>query len=741
MSPPRTLVALAALAAVSAPAGAAAGGPQAAPAPSTAAPAVLAPSLAARLAHADGSVPVLVTLRDQVEDGRQAGPGDLIRSLRRTAARSQPELLARLPRPARRMWLVNALALRARPAEIRRLAHDPAVARIDYDRRVRLFGPEDAAGPQRRPGPFGRGDWGLAAIGAPAVWRDYGLDGSGVRVGSIDTGVDADHPDLATKVVAWRDFAHGRPMPYDDNGHGTHTIGTMVGGAGGGAPIGVAPGARVVVAKALDRYGDATLSTLMAAAEWMADPDGDPSTADFPTVVNASWGAPSGAGEALRPIIARWRELGIVPVFAAGNTGRSVAAPAIYPESLAVGAVGPRGRVARFSSREPAIAGQAGTVMGVRLAPAARKPDLAGPGVEVVSSMPGGAWASLSGTSMAAPHVSGTIALLREADPTLSASAIESILGRTARELGPAAADGRGGAGAVDARAAVAAVLGARPPRPETSLIAVPPVVTNDAVLTFAVESGGAPLGVWLDGASVPNARTGPFVRLPVGTPGRHTIAFAALNPRGSAMGTRRQVFRVTIDRERPRVALALRRGGLLQVGFRAKAGDGVAGVPEGSLRVRTSESPNLLRGPTARVTFTRAGPYWVEAEAADRAGNVRRVRRVLSWPAGPVGRRLAWNDALVTLRMPFIMARRHRRFDGHYRPRARLARLLAANCEPRVFVAMPTPTSRPPRGAVGVWSDGRTKMLLSTERAGRRYVMEDRDGRLSRGVLSASES
>ena len=81
----------------------------------------------------------------------------------------------------------------------------------------------------------------------------------------------------------------------------------------------------------------------MAAAEWMADPDGDPSTADFPTVVNASWGAPSGAGEALRPIIARWRELGIVPVFAAGNTGRSVAAPAIYPRASRWGPWAPAG--------------------------------------------------------------------------------------------------------------------------------------------------------------------------------------------------------------------------------------------------------------------------------------------------------------------------------------------------------------------------------------------------------------
>ena len=196
-----------------------------------------------------------------------------------------------------------------------------------------------------------------------------------------------------------------------------------------------------------------------------------------------------------------------MPVFAAGNTGRSVAAPAVYPESLAVGALGPRGRVARFSSREPAADG-------------VRKPDLAGPGVEVVSSVPGGGWASLSGTSMAAPHVAGTIALLRQADPALGASAIEPILRRTARDVGPAGADGRGGAGALDARAAVAAVLGARAPRPGLSLVAVPPALTNDADLTFALESGGAPLGVWLDGARAPLPGPAPSCGCRWGRPG-----------------------------------------------------------------------------------------------------------------------------------------------------------------------------------------------------------------------------
>ena len=132
-----------------------------------------------------------------------------------------------------------------------------------------------------------------------------------------------------------------------------------------------------------------------------------------------------------------------------------------------------------------------------------------------------------------------------------------------------------------------------------------------------------------------------------------------------------------------------MRRGGLLQIAYRAGAADAVAGLARGSLRVRLSESPGLRGAPAGGHTFTGPGPYWVEAEVADRAGNVRRVRRALSWPAEPVARRLAWNDAFVNLRVPFLMARRHRHFDGHYRTSSRLARLLTANCGPRVFVAL----------------------------------------------------
>ena len=129
-------------------------------------------------------------------------------------------------------------------------------------------------------------------------------------------------------------------------------------------------------------------------------------------------------------------------------------------------------------------------------------------------------------------------------------------------------------------------------------------------------------------------------------------------------------------------------------------------------------------------------GPYWIEVQAADRAGNVRRTRRALSWPLAPLARRLAWNDAFSTLRVPFAVARLNRRVHGRYRATPRLVELLAGNWEYTPFVALTSPVTLPPPGSIGVWSDGRRRLFLSLEISGRRYFIEDRDGRVSRGVL-----
>jgi subtilisin family serine protease len=403
-------------------------------------------------------IPVVATLREQAAPSHGEGPAGIIEALQRTAGRTQPGLLSRVALTSpRAFWLVNALAASALPTQIRPLAADRAVATVDLDPAVAI-----RSGPagRKRLAQAGALNRGLDAIRARQAWRATGVTGASVRVGSIDTGVDARHPALAGRIAGWRDVIAGRAAPYDDNGHGTHTAGVIAGGDPG-APVGVAPGAKLLVAKAIRGDGRGMGSDILAAAQWLADPDGNRATADFPSVVNSSWGQAADPNDVwFRPMIARWRSLGIVAVFAAGNGGPragSVGSPSSYPEALAVGAVDGERGVAPFSSRGP-VDWQNRDGAGPAPGPIA-KPDLVAPGVDVVSSITGG-YAPMTGTSMAAPHVAGVAALVRSANPTLTVPQVEQILRTTAADVGPPGPDAPSGAGRVDALAATRSAAG-----------------------------------------------------------------------------------------------------------------------------------------------------------------------------------------------------------------------------------------------------------------------------------------
>ncbi|WP_410570114.1 S8 family serine peptidase [Amycolatopsis sp. cmx-4-61] len=294
-------------------------------------------------------------------------------------------------------------------------------------------------------------DVSVPQIGGPAAWQ-AGYTGLGVTVGVLDTGVKADHPDLAGKVVAARDFTGTPPDASDDLGHGTHVAGIIAGtgAASGGRYRGVAPDARLISGKVCVAYG-CPESAVIAGMEWLA-----PQV----RVVNMSLGGDATDGtdpvsQAVNTLSARY---GTLFVAAAGND-RSldlpepmpVVAPAAADAALAVGSVSAQDTTSAFSNR------------GLRLGDHAVKPDLAAPGEGIVSARAAGTrdgdlapvdadYARLSGTSMAAPHVAGTAALLLQRHPDWLAGRLKSTLTSTAK---PTADVVEQGAGRVDAGRAV----------------------------------------------------------------------------------------------------------------------------------------------------------------------------------------------------------------------------------------------------------------------------------------------
>jgi len=281
-------------------------------------------------------------------------------------------------------------------------------------------------------------EWNVIQIGAVDVWTQ-GFFGQGIVVGGEDTGYQWDHPALinhyrgwdgaaATHDYNWHDSIHSgggvcgadSPFPCDDYGHGTHTMGTMVGDDGANNQIGVAPGATWIGCRNMDR-GNGTPATYTECFQWFIAPtdlsgqNPDPTMA--PHVINNSWGCPPSEGctdpNVLRDVVEATRAAGIVVVVSAGNSGSSCSSvtdpAAIYEASFSVGATSSSDTIAGFSSRGPVIIDGSNRL----------KPDISAPGVGVRSSVPRNSYGSLSGTSMAGPHVVGAVALILSAAPQL----------------------------------------------------------------------------------------------------------------------------------------------------------------------------------------------------------------------------------------------------------------------------------------------------------------------------------
>ncbi len=317
-------------------------------------------------------------------------------------------------------WGSNAIRVDAGDTGlVSRIASDPAVkglyATFDY----RLEKPVKGKN-LKAPNSI---EWGVSAINADDVWSQYDDRGEGIVVASIDSGVDVDHPALVDHYRGnngdgsfdhnynWFDAAGScDDGPCDDDSHGTHTMGTMVGDDGGSNQIGVAPGATWIAANGCCPSDAA----LIASGEWMLAPTdlaGDsPDVSKRPNIINNSWGSQSPSNDPfMEDIEIAWAASGIFGSWSNGNSGpdcETSGSPGSRIVNYSVGAYDIDDEIAEFSARG---AGQDGTI----------KPNISAPGVDVRSSVPGGDYDSFSGTSMASPHLAGAVALLWSAAPAL----------------------------------------------------------------------------------------------------------------------------------------------------------------------------------------------------------------------------------------------------------------------------------------------------------------------------------
>nr|WP_306238578.1 S8 family serine peptidase [Ornithinimicrobium sp. HY1745] len=266
-------------------------------------------------------------------------------------------------------------------------------------------------------------EWGVQDIKAPQVWDEFGATGDGIVVASIDTGVQFDHPALVnsyrgnngdgtfTHDYNWFDAANSSPEePADADGHGTHTMGTMIGDDGGENQIGVAPGARWISANGCCPSDQALISS----GQWMLAPtriDGsDPDPGMRPHIINNSWSSSQPSNDPfMEDVIEAWDAAGIFSMWANGNDGSACetsGSPGSRTITYSVGNYTSEHAISSTSGRGP---GQDGEV----------KPNISAPGTQVRSAYPDNGYATASGTSMASPHAAGAVALLWSASPTL----------------------------------------------------------------------------------------------------------------------------------------------------------------------------------------------------------------------------------------------------------------------------------------------------------------------------------
>ena len=378
----------------------------------------------------------------QIED-EEARHTLIVATLQQTAEQSQEALINDMDtlqqagsiQSYRSLWIINAVAVEGTANSIASLAKRPDVERITLDEAHPLIAPPEPAAQLELMwqtaalAAAGEEPWGIDRVLAPYAWQGLGIDGTGVTVGIMDSGVDWQHPDLLSNYrgnLGGGTFEHNGnwydttmpsiTVPHDVLGHGTHVAGTAVGQNG----IGVAPGASWIAVNIADENGLIYDSDAHAGFQWLLAPAGDPTLA--PDVINGSWSG-SGYSQSFVPDIEALEAAGIITVFAAGNSGpepETIGAPASYTQTIAAGAHDDTNSITWFSSRGPSPLHDE------------YHPQISAPGARVYSSLPDGEYGYYNGTSMAAPHTTGAVALILSANDTLSRQEVTRILTETA---------------------------------------------------------------------------------------------------------------------------------------------------------------------------------------------------------------------------------------------------------------------------------------------------------------------
>lgn len=365
------------------------------------------------------------------------------------------------------LWITNGLIVTATRTELEVIAARSDVYMVYPNWPISLIdpvdvGPIEALNHSSGPPLVLAIEEGVASTRAPELW-DMGIDGTGVIVGDMDTGADGNHPAYDDRYLGlrkpndqcWFDPVTNTTFPREFGfGHGTHTLGTMI-GSDGSNQIGMAPGAEWIAAGVIDRVSiQRTIADAILAFQWFADPDGNPQTSDdVPCVVNNSWGiSPIYHGvpkcdNTFWNAIDNCEAAGCAVVYAAGNEGSGAETLRTPGDRIAsdvtvfsVGALRAGSQtIASFSSRGPSGCDHQ-TI----------KPEVSARGENVRSAMPGGSYGTMSGTSMACPHVAGAVALLKSAVPEATPEELKAALLYSAYDLGTSGDDNTYGMGRID---------------------------------------------------------------------------------------------------------------------------------------------------------------------------------------------------------------------------------------------------------------------------------------------------